>query len=120
MEPNATARPRSQAKRWMGWVDLSDASRQDLQATLKSLEGSETECVGGSASSLGVRGTHTAGQGCYLPVRPSSRPDLKNPDGHWKGGEYCEEPQRAGVAGRRKHSRKRKTICGSFRADSSR
>ena len=60
--------------------------------------GSETECVSGSASSLGVRGTHTAGQGCYLPVRPSSCPDLKNPDGHWKGREYCEEPQRAIVA----------------------
>ena len=60
--------------------------------------GSETECSEGSVSSLGTRETHTAGQGCYLPVRPSSCPDLKNPDRHWKGREYCEEPQRAIVA----------------------
>ena len=33
----------------------------------------------GSASSLGACGTDTAGQGCYLPLRPSSCPDLKDP-----------------------------------------
>ena len=37
-------------------------------------------------------------QGCYLPLRSSTRTDLQASDGHWKGREYCEEPQRAIVA----------------------
>ena len=60
--------------------------------------GSETKCVSSSASSLSVGKSYTASQGCYLPVRPSSCPDFKNPDGHWKVGECCEEPKRPGVA----------------------
>ena len=82
--PNATAGPRCQAKRWMVGLFFRcfvSGSPGDLIVS----GGSETEC-------------HTAGQGCYLPVRPSSCPDLKNPDGHWKGREYCVEPQRAIVA----------------------
>ena len=47
---------------------------------------------------FGVRRTDTAGQGCHLPLRPSTRADLQASDGHWKGREYCEEPQGAIVA----------------------
>ena len=97
---------RESGKALDGWVDLSDASRQDLQGDVEESGGSETKCVSGSASSLGVRGTHTAGQGCYLPVRPSSCPDFKNPDGHWKGGEYLRRTAESKCGDRRKHSTK--------------
>ena len=60
--------------------------------------GSKTECCGGSTRSFGVRRTDTAGQGCHIPLRPSTRADLQASDGHWKGREYCEEPQGAIVA----------------------
>ena len=61
--------------------------------------GIDTECFGCSASSLGVGGTNTADQGCHLPLRPSSRPDLQASDGHRKGRGHCEEPQGAIVEG---------------------
>ena len=79
---------------------MSDASCQDLQAFSVISGGGETECIHGLAAKV-------TGRGCHLPLDPLRKRIL------WK-------PAVSRCTGRRKHSRKHETICGRFRADSSR
>ena len=62
--------------------------------SVKYLGGGETECIHGSVRCLAAKVT---GRGCHLPLDPLHVQISKNPDGHWNGGVYCGNLQRACV-----------------------
>ena len=111
-------RAKESGKALTGWSDLSDALKTGSPGNLEEAGGSKTECCSGSTRSFGVGGTDTAGQGCHLPLRPSTRADLHASDGHWKGKKYCDRTAGSNCGSRSRHSRRRKTICASSSADS--
>ena len=101
-----------------GWSDLSDASRQDLQATLKKLQAAKQNAAAAPQAVSALEERIQQVKDAIYRCEPSPCPDLQASDGHWKGRGHCEEPQGAIVAVVKRHSRKRKTICGSSSADS--
>ena len=95
---------------------MSDASCQDLQAISVISGGGETECIHGSVRCLAAKVT---GRGCHLPLDPL-HVQISKIQTPLEGQRILWKPAVSRCTGRRKHSRKRKTICGRFRADSSR